>query len=186
MKEYLKKVDESIWVWMQRHQHFIWDYFCRDLTGMAGSATVIAIILFTSVMLIMLGDTWQAMVNMVGYAFGCIITCSLKELFARSGPLPYDPFHTGFAKSIKVHHFPAFPSGHTAMAVFLYLSLAILGGVAAPVCATFFISSALILALLIGVGKMYLGAHWLTDVIAGYALGLLFVYVWYTFSFTIK
>jgi undecaprenyl-diphosphatase len=67
----------------------------------------------------------------------------------------------------------AFPSGHEAMAVALYGMLAILlgsgrsrrvkcllGGAAAGV------------ALLIGIARMYLGAHWLTDILAGAALGL--------------
>jgi membrane-associated phospholipid phosphatase len=67
----------------------------------------------------------------------------------------------------------AFPSGHEAMAVAFYGMLAILlgsgrsrhikcllGGAAAGV------------ALLIGMARMYLGAHWLTDILAGAALGL--------------
>lgn len=76
MRERAQKLDDSIWTWMQKHQHFVADYFCRDLTSMGGSSVVIAIILFTSIMLFMLGNTWQAWVNMIGYAFGCIITCA--------------------------------------------------------------------------------------------------------------
>ena len=67
----------------------------------------------------------------------------------------------------------AFPSGHEAQAVAFYGILAILlgwgrsrrvkcllGGAAAGV------------ALLIGIARMYLGAHWFTDILAGAALGM--------------
>jgi membrane-associated phospholipid phosphatase len=99
----------------------------------------------------------------------------LKKMFSRSSPLPYDPWHTGF---MKIRHFPAFPSGHTAMSLFLYLSLAILAAQAWPAYGTYFIGTALVTAGLIGAGKMYLGAHWLSDVVVGYSLGLVYTFVW--------
>ncbi len=69
---------------------------------------------------------------------------------------------------------PAFPSGHAvaaaafATAVCLFLksrTLAALGAVN---------------ALAVGVTRLYLGVHWLSDVLAGYALGICVVVVWYS------
>ena len=127
---------------------------------------------------------------MLFYTAGTVIVSLLKEFFGRNGPLPYDAFHTGLKQvdfggetyiKVKVHHFPAFPSGHTAMSVFVYLTLAILAGRAFPGLSIYFIGTALIAALLIGLGKMYLGAHYGSDVIAGYSLGLFFSYLWFLF-----
>lgn len=172
----IQELDEKIWAWLQTKQHFVWDYCSRDFTSLGGSAVIVAIALFSSTLLWLLGHQGQAVVNCAAYILGAVIMASLKELFGRPGPLPYDPWHTGFLKS--AHHFPAFPSGHTCMSLFIYLTLAILAARAYPGVGSYLIGTALVTALLIGIGKMYLGAHWLTDIISGYALGLAFVYVW--------
>ena len=177
MLKKILKLDEFIWDWIQDHQNIVLDYFCRDLTSMGGSTVIPFVILFSSAILYITGQPSVAVTNMIAFFLASCCVTGLKEFFGRPGPLPYDPFHTG----MRVHHFPAFPSGHTAMSVTVYVSLAILAAQALPACATLFIASALVLSLLIGIGKMYLGAHWLSDVIGGYALGLLFVYIWSLF-----
>jgi membrane-associated phospholipid phosphatase len=67
----------------------------------------------------------------------------------------------------------AFPSGHEAQAVAFYGMLAILLGAGrSRRVKCLFRSAAVGVALLIGIARMYLGAHWLTDILAGAALGL--------------
>lgn len=66
----------------------------------------------------------------------------------------------------------AFPSGHSAQAAAAYGVLALLvslrvGRGAKPLVWL----AATAMALLVGFSRLYLGVHWLTDVLAGYALG---------------
>src|SRR3989344_385768 len=73
----------------------------------------------------------------------------------------------------------SFPSGHATLAIVFFSLLIYLFG--KNIKNTFirwsFIAGNIFLILLIGYTRIYLNAHWFTDVIAGFALGLL----WFSF-----
>src|SRR6266513_2213386 len=66
----------------------------------------------------------------------------------------------------------AFPSGHATQSAAFYAMLAtVFGtGLSARRRAVLWSAAALVV-LIVGASRIYLGAHWLTDVLAGYALG---------------
>jgi len=68
---------------------------------------------------------------------------------------------------------PAFPSGHSTMAVLVYLFVAYLlvEHLADRQRGRLVLLAALLFTLVIGFSRLYLGVHWLSDVLAGYALG---------------
>lgn len=68
---------------------------------------------------------------------------------------------------------PSFPSGHTTAAFACYCAFAVvLGRGRGRAVQTNLLAGALGLATMIGASRVMLGVHWLTDVVAGAALGL--------------
>ncbi|MBA3666455.1 MAG: phosphatase PAP2 family protein [Sphingomonas sp.] len=91
----------------------------------------------------------------------------LKLLFDRSRPA-FDLHPVTVSSS-------SFPSGHAAnsMAVFLLVALIAVDGRHRRLAVTL----ALVMALLIGLSRPFLGVHWPSDVVGGWALGMLAVWV---------
>lgn len=89
----------------------------------------------------------------------------LKFAFHRPRPEPF------FGLSIPESY--SFPSGHALMSTVFYLSLAILvtRNLAVRVAAA-------VLALFIGFSRAYLGVHYPTDVLAGFAAGVFWLSTW--------
>jgi undecaprenyl-diphosphatase len=67
----------------------------------------------------------------------------------------------------------SFPSGHATDSAIVYLTLAALLARAVPEAALriTIIGAAILLSLLIGVSRVYLGVHWPSDVVAGWSIG---------------
>ena len=99
-------------------------------------------------------------------AGGMLLNVSLKNLFDRARP--------GWADPLMALADPGFPSGHTMMATIIYGFMAIF---LIPTSASW-LSRFLILALavflvfLVALSRMYLGAHYLSDVLAAMAAGV--------------
>jgi len=66
----------------------------------------------------------------------------------------------------------SYPSGHAIQSLTAWGMLALLAGTGrSPRLRGGLLAAAALVVLLVGVSRIYLGAHWLTDVLAGYALG---------------
>jgi len=74
----------------------------------------------------------------------------------------------------------SFPSGHAMLSAIVYLTLAALVSRFAGRgrVAIYALACGLFLALAIGASRVYLGVHWPTDVIAGWALGAAWATLW--------
>jgi undecaprenyl-diphosphatase len=128
------------------------------------------IIVLGAALLLLLG--WQ---RRWGAALGLILTAGgaqllndiLKELFHRTRPAPV------VAGFIAAQQF-SFPSGHAMVAAAFYFYLAYLAWrLVRGVWRAILVAGLVFLVLLIGLSRMYLGAHFLSDVIAGYCAGFL-------------
>lgn len=98
-----------------------------------------------------------------------LLNVLLKQSFARTRPAPF------FEYPLPVSH--SFPSGHAFFAASFFGGLAVLvsGRVRSKVLRLTVWVVALGLILLIGMSRVYLGVHYPSDVIAGYAIAVVWV-----------
>ncbi len=76
----------------------------------------------------------------------------------------------------------SFPSGHTTLSTVFFVGIALITSLAYPQRRKFLVFSGMLIALLVGISRLYLGAHWFTDVLAGLLLGasiLIFISISY-------
>lgn len=138
-----------------------------DVTAMGGVTVLTLVTIFAVLYLVAIGRRRAALFVGVSVSLGAITTTVLKDYFVR--PRPTIVPHLVEVSSA------SFPSGHAMNSALVYLTLAAL------VARTrqhrgvrlFLMSSALALALLIGISRIYLGVHWPSDVLAGWGIGAL-------------
>lgn len=114
---------------------------------------------------------WKRAWRAAGYwlaaaAFGAVLTVALKAGFTLPRPVSLYEGARGFG----------FPSGHAAMSLVVFGFLAVLAGreLSARARVAVF-SAAAVLVSLIAVSRLYLGAHWVSDVGGGLAFGAAWV-----------
>jgi undecaprenyl-diphosphatase len=101
----------------------------------------------------------------------------VRSVVARILSRPRPPAHFAL---INLPHSFSFPSGHTLMATTYLATLTFLGWRAArsPRARLAIVTGATLLGGLVGISRVYLGAHWMSDVVASWTLGL----AWATFA----
>ncbi|HEX4608921.1 MAG TPA: phosphatase PAP2 family protein [Urbifossiella sp.] len=138
----------------------------RDLTALGGY-TVLTLLVGAVLGYLVLGRHYPAaLLVLVATAGGGALSMALKGVFAR--PRPALVPHLSFAAT------SSFPSGHSMLAAVTYLTLgALLARLVRPWWAKlYFPAVAAVLAGLVGASRVYLGVHYPTDVVAGWAAGL--------------
>lgn len=99
---------------------------------------------------------------------GMVLTTVLKTVFERARP---DLFDSGYTAS-----FYSFPSGHATIAVGFYGTLTLLLALRSKGARRWaVVAIGVLLVLLIGFSRLYLGVHYPTDVLAGYLAAPLWV-----------
>lgn len=91
----------------------------------------------------------------------------LKEIFARSRPALWE--------QILDVRFYSFPSGHAMMSLVVYAVLAYGLALRFRHQQAIIVLGSIALIAVIGFSRLYIGVHWPTDVIGGYAAGLVWV-----------
>jgi undecaprenyl-diphosphatase len=137
----------------------------RDLTSL-GSPSVLTLVTVVAV-----GYLWlehkrgTALFVIIAVAGGAALETLLKLDFARPRP-------ELVSQLVDVHSF-SFPSGHATMATITYLTLGVLlAGVQERRRIKFYLLAvSIVLAIIVGISRVYLGVHWPTDVLAGWCLG---------------
>lgn len=134
-------------------------------------STLFLSIIFLFIVIIFIRQKWirAAALLTTTMAGAIILNFVLKTSFARTRPLPF--FETPLPDSY------SFPSGHALFAACFYGALAWLFAARTTNRAlqTGTCSAALLLIFLIGLSRIYLGVHYPSDVIAGFAAAVVWV-----------
>ena len=137
----------------------------RDITAL-GSAVVISLVTAIVVgLLFMRRRARTAFLILAATAGGYAISSTLKELFGRGRPdvVPH------LVEEVSL----SFPSGHAMVGTAFYVTLGVLLAqtVAHRREKIYFVGIALLIAFVIGLSRVYLGVHYPTDVLGGWAAG---------------
>jgi undecaprenyl-diphosphatase len=137
----------------------------RDLSAL-GSRSVLLLVTASVVLYLWLVRTYHAMWLVLGSAVGGQLLGSLlKAIFARPRP--------DVVPHLSTASFSSFPSGHSMSAAAVYLTLALLLARLTDRLSlrVFYLGLAAFVSLLVGLSRVYLGVHYPTDVLAGWAAG---------------
>lgn len=137
----------------------------RDLTALGGVA-VITLVLLGVVGFLAFERKWRSMcLVLLATVSGLGVSSILKHAFARPRPTIV-PYLSGAYTS-------SFPSGHSMMSAIVYLTLGALLArtVADRPTRLFAMAIALLISILVGLSRIYMGVHYPTDVLAGWVAG---------------
>ncbi|MCB8819357.1 phosphatase PAP2 family protein [Microvirga rosea] len=137
----------------------------RDITGLGGYAILTLVTISVAVYLLMAGKRGAATLLAVAVVGGALLSTGLKMGFERPRP-DLVPHATQVYTA-------SFPSGHAMLSAVTYLTL---GALLARVqerrrIKAFVLGLAVVTTLLVGMSRIYLGVHWPSDVLAGWAVG---------------
>lgn len=137
----------------------------RDFTALGSVGLLTIVTLGVAAWLLFSGKRRTAGLVLVAVVGGVLFSSLLKLGFARPRPDLVPHSVSVFTNS--------FPSGHAMMSAVVYLTLGFLVARTQHAVAlkVYLLSLALFLTLLVGVSRVYLGVHWPSDVLAGWAVG---------------
>lgn len=138
-------------------------------TTVAVALTIIAMAIFA------LRRQWIEAIFILATTSSVLITFTLKDIVHRTRPFPVAENVTGLVQRINQY---SYPSGHVLFFVvffgfFAYLALIHFTGrlraIVIIICA--------LLIVLIGPSRVFLGAHWASDVVGSYIIGILWLFI---------
>jgi len=138
----------------------------RDLTAL-GSVEVLLLVVLAVAGFLVLAHRWRHLALVLGASGGgVLLLVLLKRIFDRPRPTVVPP--------LMLETSPSFPSGHAMMSAVIYLTL---GTLVAQLCPRwreriYVVTVAAVLAVIVGLTRVYLGVHYPSDVLAGWSVGL--------------
>lgn len=168
----LTRFDLTVTTWIRSHATPLGDRIFVVVSAL-GSPGAMAIIGGVGALLLLLRRQWLVLTAWVGaYAGAGLLTLILKNLIQRPRPVGSSTFLYGMSFS--------FPSGHALGSLVGYGMLAYVVGstwVQGIRGRQLLGMATAVLVIAIGISRLYLGVHYFSDVVAGYAAGILWLSV---------
>jgi membrane-associated phospholipid phosphatase len=157
-------VDESVVTWVGQHRSSAVTSALQLVTWL-GSATV----LYPATIVLALWwwrreRDWRSGAMLAGALAG---STALYNIFKPIIERPRPPAH----EAVGTYTHWSFPSGHATQCMGFFAMLLVLVCFAGRTRLRLWATAATLIVLTVGASRIYLGAHWLTDVLGGYALG---------------
>jgi membrane-associated phospholipid phosphatase len=161
----LVQVDALISEWFRTHTNPGFATIMQFASGIA-STTTVGILFALMACVLLWNRLWYWLLELVlAVAGGMLLNLLLKNLFDRARP--------GWADPLMALTDPGFPSGHTMMATIIYgfAAVFVIPKIASWPWRFLIAAVTILLVLVVALSRMYLGAHYLSDVLAAMAAG---------------
>lgn len=162
----LSGMDQSVFEWFVEHREPWLTTVMRLVTLLGGSAFLIPLGLALGGWFRWRSGTWRPLAQLASAYLGALVLSnSIKALVGRGRPPA--------AAAIGVYDSPSFPSGHATHAAAVWIMVGVITAAAIRDRrrrVAVWIAVGAVVGL-VGVTRLYLAAHWLSDVLAGWAVG---------------
>lgn len=161
-------IDRAIYQSLYVGSHPVLVPIARGLTALGEPTILIGASFVVALVLWLRGHRHLPLVFIAITMFGRAVSELQKYWIAR--PRPDLETHLVIVKT------SSFPSGHANSSMIFFLTLALVAS-AGTKWQRPAVAAAIVVSLLVGVSRVMLGVHWPSDVIGGWALGMLWVLV---------
>ena len=174
IREPLFRLDLWVYAEAAKLKHPVADAFFLAVTTLGSTGAVLSLGLLALLWLMLYQRFFSATILAAGTLGGELLVFALKFVFDRPRPVPLLPHLELFSAS--------FPSAHAFVSLVFYglLTYMLLDHIRDWQSRAALLFSGSFVALLIGFSRIYLGVHWSSDVLAGFALAAM----WLTFLIT--
>lgn len=166
-KAAMTRVDNAVAAWLQVHGTETGETIFVGVSYL-GAQILTVVLVAVAIVLIVRRDWRHVGALAVTCGGGALLNGALKLVFRRARPTYSAEFHASSW---------SFPSGHAMDSLIVYGMFAYWLGARFPAYRALIYFSAAALIGAIGFARLYLGVHFLSDVIAGYSAGLVWLSV---------
>jgi undecaprenyl-diphosphatase len=145
----------------------------RDITALGSTSVLVLIVAAAVVYFFLIRRPRTALFMLCAVVSGQVLSSLLKLEVDR--PRPELVSHLVTETSL------SFPSGHAMLSAITYLTLGALAARFLPgrVTRIYVLSLAVLVTLMVGASRVYLGVHWPSDVLAGWCAGFAWAMLWW-------
>ncbi len=161
------EIDEVVELAVHRLDTPWLDFVMRGLTFMGTPFAVIPLAVVIVVWAVRKREARAAAALAIVMVMTEVLNVLLKHTFERARPTLF--------QEIETLHTYSFPSGHAMAAAAVYGMMGVVVARLAPGHRRLLVFTLPVLILVIGISRVYLGVHWPSDVLAGFAAGAFLV-----------